>query len=216
MAKNKKNASNLPTSTAELAADPRNPRFITDESAAGLSRSIDEFGDLSGIVWNKQTSSLVAGHQRLKRIESEYGPRPIEIIDEARGLGWIAIDDARGFMVRIVDWPRERQVAANVAANNPKIQGEFTDDLASYVRGIESILAETSPDLLDDLLIDELIGEFGESAATPLAPINVQPLPAMTWALVGIATPRYGLIASAIADLAEIPGITLETTLSNG
>ena len=114
--------------TSELAADPSNPRTITDEAAAGLGHSIKEFGDLSGIVFNKRTGELVCGHQRMAQIRKAYGEQEIEIVDAQAGIGRIVIDPEHYFQVRIVDWSQARQRAANVAANSQKISGKFSDD----------------------------------------------------------------------------------------
>jgi len=43
-----------------------NPRTITDEQLKMLNKSLQTFGDLSGIVYNRRTGNLVGGHQRLK------------------------------------------------------------------------------------------------------------------------------------------------------
>ncbi len=45
-----------------------NPRTISDDQLERLKKSLEEFGDLSGIVFNRQTGNLVGGHQRLKVI----------------------------------------------------------------------------------------------------------------------------------------------------
>ena len=49
---------------ADLQPHPRNPREISEAALAGLGASIEDFGDLAGIVWNKRNGKLVCGHQR--------------------------------------------------------------------------------------------------------------------------------------------------------
>ena len=49
----------------DLKADPRNPNRMKPEDRDGLKRALVEFGDLSGIVYNRRTGLLVAGHQRM-------------------------------------------------------------------------------------------------------------------------------------------------------
>ena len=49
----------------DLTADPANPRRLTEAAAAGLSASMLELGDVGGIVWNRRTGHLVAGHARV-------------------------------------------------------------------------------------------------------------------------------------------------------
>ena len=127
-----------PKTLAELAADPANPRRISDRAAGKLQGSLAEFGDLSGIVFNRRTCELVAGHQRVAQIRRLWPDA--EIVQASPELGVIVVDDERCFRVRIVDWPRSRQRAANVTANNGKIQGEFTDDVRSYLLDVHEAL----------------------------------------------------------------------------
>lgn len=50
----------------DLKPDPGNPRGIEEPAAAGLRMSLQAFGDIGGLVWNRQTGELVAGHQRVE------------------------------------------------------------------------------------------------------------------------------------------------------
>lgn len=145
------------TTTADLLADGANPRKISDESAAGLRASIKRFGDLAGIVFNKRTGELVAGHQRLEQIRAEYGDLPIELIDQATGTHGIRVSESEFFAVRVVEWSPAKQRAANVAANNPKIQGTFTGDLSTYLLSVEAELQEEMPGVLDECLMVQLL-----------------------------------------------------------
>lgn len=144
-------------STAELVGDGANPRRMTDEAAGGLAASLKRFGDLSGIVFNRQTGELVTGHQRMNQIRAEYGDLPIELIDAAAGLHGIRVDDSHFFPVRIVDWTPAVQRAANVAANNTKIQGTFTSDLSNYLLSVEAELSAELPGVLEECLLVELL-----------------------------------------------------------
>lgn len=143
--------------TAELVGDGDNPRRIGEEAAGGLANSLDRFGDLSGIVYNRRTGELVCGHQRMTQIRGKWGDRPIEPIDEAAGLFGIRVDSGHFFSVRVVDWSKAMQRAANVAANNQRIAGEFTDDVANYLLAVEPELSAEAPGLLDDLLLAGLL-----------------------------------------------------------
>lgn len=143
--------------TSELGGDAANPRQIGEDAAKGLANSLDRFGDLSGIVWNKRSGELVCGHQRMAQIRAKWGDRPIEIIDEANQLFGIRIDDAHCFAVRVVDWSKAMQRSANVAANSQAIAGEFTDDLTAYLLEVEAELLAEAPGLLDDVLLTELL-----------------------------------------------------------
>ena len=122
-----------------------NPREISDEALTGLTVSIDEFGDLSGIVFNRQTGNLVAGHQRVKALKEKYGDLDIS------ELG-IILPNNELFKVRYVDWDPIKEKTANIAANNPHIQGEFTSDLKLI---IDELKLEV-PDLTIGLKIYEI------------------------------------------------------------
>ncbi len=50
-----------------------NPRTITADALGGLTASVTEVGDISGIVYNLRLGCLVAGHQRVAAIRTEMG-----------------------------------------------------------------------------------------------------------------------------------------------
>lgn len=165
MAKKKRVAKKKPASkpnlavvdTAELYGDGDNPRKIDEEAAKGLANSLDRFGDLSGLVFNQRTGELVCGHQRMTQIREKWGDREIESLDATAELGCIRIDPKHTFPVRIVNWSPALQRAANVAANNQKIAGKFTDDLSEYLLIVQADLQEESPGLMNDLLLVDLL-----------------------------------------------------------
>lgn len=142
--------------TAALKPDEKNPRKISSEAAKGLASSMARFGDLSGIVWNKRTEELVAGHQRMRQIEERWGPQQVTLIDQSADLWGIRIDSDHVFTVRVVDWSRAKQRAANVAANNLAIAGEFTDDLSAYLLEVKDEIEKESPGLMDEVLLSSL------------------------------------------------------------
>lgn len=55
--------------------------------------------------------------------------------------------------VRVVDWTRERQRTANLAANNPHTAGEFTVE-------VEDILAELEGSMDEDMFAGLRLGEI--------------------------------------------------------
>ncbi|MCK4751846.1 MAG: DNA modification methylase [Planctomycetes bacterium] len=76
-----------------------------------LLRSIDEFGYVDPLIWNKRTGNLVGGHQRFK-------------ILLAKGIAEIEVS--------VVDLPLEKEKTLNVALN--KISGQWDKDkLASLL-----------------------------------------------------------------------------------
>jgi len=171
MAKKKPDAADPPagvlSNTADLVGDGANPRKITEESASGLRASLKRFGDLSGIVFNRRTGELVTGHQRMAQIREEYGDRDIELINEAAALYGIRVDAEHYFSVRVVDWTQAKQRAANVAANNAKLQGTFTGELSTYLLSVEAELAAELPGVLDEcLMLDLMAAGLDTSDAT--------------------------------------------------
>jgi len=136
---------------SDLKEAPYNPRDISEEALKGLSTSIGEFGDLSGIVFNKRTGNLVAGHQRIKALKEKYGDIDISFSED--GNAAVVTLDGYIFPVRFVDWSIEKEKLANISANNPNIQGEFTPGLQLVVSDLK---ISTSPELLSGLNIDQL------------------------------------------------------------
>lgn len=141
-------ADQTPVDVSGLAPDPSNPRGITEESLAALAECIRLYGDLGGITFNLQTRELVGGHQRvvaLRRLGFEAAGiqwgRTYRTEQGPERDGWILLGEgktASRFRVRGVHWPREKQEAANVAANSPSLQGYFTDGLREVLARIES------------------------------------------------------------------------------
>ncbi len=133
-------------SIEDLKPAPYNPRQISAEEMAGLKASLGAFGDISGIVWNSNTGHLVCGHQRLTALKARHG----------EGLrlenGALVNQDGDIFPIRVVDWEEAKEKAANVAANNPHIAGDFTPDVGGV---IDDIMIEL-PDLADSLRLDKI------------------------------------------------------------
>jgi hypothetical protein len=102
----------------DLNASPYNPRKITDSQLKMLGKSMKEYGDLSGIIFNVQTGNLIGGHQRLKHLDSEW---EIEKEPSTDDIGTVAVGIVKtsfgDWYYREVDWPVEKEKAANIAAN---------------------------------------------------------------------------------------------------
>lgn len=136
----------LPTKISDLKPAPYNPRKISAAALEGLKASLKSFGDLSGIVFNKRSGHVVAGHQRIKALTEEYGEE-VRLED-----GNLLIEDGQ-IPVRVVDWDEVTEKAANVAANNPHIQGSFTDEIEGLLHELKN---ET---IFEDINLDELLEE---------------------------------------------------------
>jgi len=50
---------------ADLTPAPYNPRNISSEALSGLQASVDRFGLVKPVVWNRRSGHVVGGHQRL-------------------------------------------------------------------------------------------------------------------------------------------------------
>ena len=151
---------------ADLHPCPYNPRDMDAESAAGLQTSLAEFGDISGIVVNKRTGFLVAGHQRVAALSVLYGDLPI-------ADGVITTPGGERFAVRIVDWPKEKADLAMIAANNAYIAGDFTQGLRDITAGLEEQFA----DLTKKLRFDELLNDMPAEPSAGLTDPDAVPEP---------------------------------------
>ncbi len=160
----------------DLAPAPYNPRRIEPEALAALRRSLAEFGDISGLVWNRRTGHLVAGHQRLDALKREHGDAlAVEWSDSASGeandgqsararAAAVVTPTGERFPVRIVDWDNAKEKAANIAANSPHLAGEYiADDLEAIMRELR--LDENNLELLDGLRLGELVPALADLLA---------------------------------------------------
>lgn len=106
---------------AELKANPKNPRKISDEKLKMLKKSLEEFGDLSGIIFNRRTKRLAGGHQRIKVLPQDAEITIEKTFKEPTRSGTTAkgtvLIDGEGFVYREVDWDENKEKAANIAAN---------------------------------------------------------------------------------------------------
>lgn len=158
------------TSITDLKPAPYNPRMITRDNARALGHSLREFGDISGIVWNKRTGFLVAGHQRLDTLKAQHGVGTLdfEVLSEEAAI--IRTPDGNTFDVRIVDWDEHKERAANLAANSPTLAGEFTTDVEALLTAVQ----HHQPELSADLRLDELMAAIS-AAGTPASTTSRAP-----------------------------------------
>lgn len=122
----------------DLQGDSRNPRYMTDFDANNLANSMQQFGDLGGIVWNRRNGKLVGGHMRVATLQKLMGHKQITYTtkydqpDEQGtvALGYVWLDNTP-YAYREVDWPEATHLEANIAAN--KIDGNWNMDLLAQV-----------------------------------------------------------------------------------
>ncbi len=172
------------TGIDDLKPAPYNPRKIDSGAADGLGFSIERFGDLSGIVWNKRTGHIVAGHQRLTQLKA----RGAQLLN---GDVCISVQGAtKRFPVRVVDWSEVEEKAANLEANNPHISGSFDDGVVDLLREVEAGLGS---EFVSDALLDALLADLPkvsvevEEDDTPDVPSNPVTKLGDVWTLGGHA-----------------------------
>jgi DNA modification methylase len=116
---------------SDLDPAPYNPRTISPVALDGLRHSVERFGLVEPIVWNKNTGRVVGGHQRLKVLQQ---------LKETET------------QVVVVDLDETEEKALNVALNNPAIAGEFTADIHTLLAEIGAVM----PELADMLMFADL------------------------------------------------------------
>lgn len=119
--------------------NPRKDLQPGDAEYEKLKRSLEEFGYVEPVIWNKTTGNVVGGHQRLK-ILIAMGIEEIECV--------------------VVELSNEKEKALNVALN--KISGDWDKDklalLISDLQGADFDVSLTGfePAEIDDLFKDTL------------------------------------------------------------
>jgi hypothetical protein len=118
----------------ELTPAAYNPRKISVEAFQGLGKSIERFGLLMPIVWNKRTGNIVGGHQRFRYLK-EKGETEVDVI--------------------VVDLDDQAEMTLNITLNNRAIRGDFTCDVVAMLETSEAQLGSSFNDVrLSDLFHD--------------------------------------------------------------
>lgn len=112
---------------SELKPNPRNPRKITPEKLEALRKSLDLYGDLSGVVFNRASGFLIGAHQRTKVLPEGSKITITEKFDPPTKKGTVArghiIVDGESFSYREVSVDTQTELAMNLAAN--QLKGEW-------------------------------------------------------------------------------------------
>lgn len=136
----------------ELNAAPYNPRVTLEPGMPEwekIKNSIEEFGNVEPIVWNKRTGNVVGGHQRLSVLKS---------------MGYETVPCS------VVDLDENEEKLLNLALNKIKGQWDY-DKLEDILRGFDyevatasgfsaeeiAVILANNEDLLDD---DEGYGDW--------------------------------------------------------
>lgn len=149
--------------TQDLNPNPKNPRKITDAKLDMLKRAMLEFGDLSGIVFNRKSKQLVGGHQRTRWMDpnaevtlTKKYPKPTKTGTVAEG--YLELDGER-YAYREVAWDKHREMAANIAAN--KGAGEWDmPELTEWIKELSSFDADDF-DMSLTMFDEEELEDFG-------------------------------------------------------
>lgn len=129
----------------ELNAAPYNPRVSLEPGMPEwekIKHSIEEFGNVEPIVWNKRTGNVVGGHQRLSVLKS---------------MGYEEVPCS------VVDLDENEEKLLNLALNKIKGQWDY-DKLEDILRGFDyevatasgfsaeeiAVILANNEDLLDD------------------------------------------------------------------
>jgi DNA modification methylase len=140
----------------DLKSSSYNPRKISDTQIKMLERDLEELGDLSGIVYDVNSGTLIGGHQRVKIFKNENPDIVIEKkYDKPTRTGTTAkghfIWKDEQFSFRQVSWNEKQCKKANIVAN--KAGGDWDDELL-----IEFFDEE---DLLDFGFSEDELSEIG-------------------------------------------------------
>lgn len=125
-----------------LPADynPRKDLKPGDAEYEKLKRSIEEFGYVDPIIWNKRTGRICGGHQRYKILKAQ-GVEEAEVV--------------------IVDFDEEKEKAFNIALN--KVNGDWDKDkLALLLTDLEGADFDVSLTGFDPGEIEDLLGSSDE------------------------------------------------------
>ncbi len=153
-------AGKIKTNLKNIKPAAYNPRTISEHQQKALKDSLEKFGDLSGIILNVRTGTLVGGHQRMRLMKQGY---EIEKVASTDSTGTVAI----GHIVtpfgkipyREVNWDQNMEKAANVAANN--IGGEWDNDkLSDLLSSIDQSQINLSYTGFSDNELTDLVAGF--------------------------------------------------------
>lgn len=118
---------------SDLAPNPKNPRRTTDAKLSALRKALLEFGDLSGIVFNRKSGQLVGGHQRTRLFDENSQVTILRKYSKPTRTGTVAegfvLLEGERFAYREVVWSKHKEMAANLAAN--KAAGTWDNDIVS-------------------------------------------------------------------------------------
>lgn len=148
---------------SQLRGYHKNPRKITKDQFSDLKKSLEELGDLSGIIINKPTMELIGGNMRDKvmNLKSSNITWVIEHDTPTKtgtlALGYV-VYNAEKYSVRLVEWTEEQCELANIRAN--KMGGSFDFDMLANEFDMDILLnSGFSREELEGFDLDDDLGE---------------------------------------------------------
>jgi ParB-like chromosome segregation protein Spo0J len=148
------------------AYNPRKALKPGDPEYEKLAKSIETFGLVEPLVWNKKTGNLVGGHQRLT------------VLTQLRGLS-----DDDTIEVSVVNLSLEQEKALNVALNN--IAGQWDETaLASLMTELQAAEIDATLTGYDDAEIAAMLGELEAQEPIP------EPTPAELYVVVAVGNKK--------------------------
>jgi len=121
-------------SFADVKSAPYNPRIMPDKEKKKLRRSLEKFGYVDPMIFNRKTGNIVGGNQRFNELKS---------------MGY----DSAEFVV--IDVSLEQEKMLNIALN--KIMGRWDDErLASLFTELEMTDADITLTGFDDDILKKL------------------------------------------------------------
>lgn len=118
--------------------NPRKDLTKEDEEYQTLEKSLNSFGNVQPVVFNKRTGNVVSGHQKLKILQAK-GCKETDCV--------------------IVDLEEKEEKALNIALN--KISGKWDyDKLESVINELANVDYDLSKTGLSNEEIDDLINDL--------------------------------------------------------
>lgn len=108
-----------------------NPRKIDAPAARALNASMNRFGMVELIVWNKRTGHIVSGHQRYSILKS-HGVEEVPVI--------------------VVDMGETEERSASITMNNFEIEGEYSNPVVELLDSVK----DADSDLYASLRMENL------------------------------------------------------------
>lgn len=120
--------------------NPRKNLQPGDAEYKKLKRSMEQFGYVEPVIWNKTTGRVIGGHQRLK-VLVDLGLKEVDCV--------------------VVEMAEEREKALNIALN--KINGEWDiDKLAMLISDLQGSDFDVSLTGFEEAEIADLFEKTGE------------------------------------------------------